>query len=276
MRNKITAQLMATFCSVASELETHATLNQLFRYAGAPGDPPDGSKMTKTHEWLQRINENESLDPLDIFGRLIEKCMEAECDTSNFRGKAEAEGREKLLKSLARAELQYVRGGKITGIVGSPSRSLSDLIKKRDLVSVNNEFDRAISNVESSPREAISAACNILEALFKTYIEDQKLVMPAKQDLQPVWQVVRKDLGLDPSTLVDRDLQEILSGIFAVVNGVGALRTHASSAHAQGREQYQLEPRHARLAIHSAHTVAMFVFESWDKKLKATGEATII
>jgi len=90
--------------------------------------------------------------------------------------------------------------------------------------------------------------------------------MPSKQDLQPVWSVVRKDLGFDPSRIEDRDLQEVLSGIIAVVNGIGALRTHASSAHGAGKKTYKLAPRHARLAIHSAHTVALFVIESWDKK----------
>ena len=103
-------------------------------------------------------------------------------------------------------------------------------------------------------------------SLFKIDIEDENLDMPSKQDLQPVWSVVRKDLGFDPSRIEDRDLQEVLSGIIAVVNGIGALRTHASSAHGAGKKTYKLAPRHARLAIHSAHTVALFVIESWDKK----------
>ena len=35
--------------------------------------------------------------------------------------------------------------------------------------------------------------------------------------------------------------------LFAVVEGIGALRTHASSAHGSGTVQYRLEGRHARL-----------------------------
>jgi len=250
-----------------SEAESHATLDHLFRYSGAPGEPPTGSKLAKAQAWLGEMNNDGSLNALEVAGRIIEKYMEAECDESSSYGKLEVERKERLQKSLARSQLQYVRGGKITGAVGSPSQSLNELIRKRDLTSVNQEFERALTNVETNPREAVSAACNILEALFKTYIEDQGLVMPAKQDLKPVWQIVRKDLGFDPSQLADTDLQEILSGILATVNGIAALRTHASSAHAQGRKQYRLEPRHARLAIHSAHTIAMFVLESWDRKI---------
>jgi len=111
--------------------------------------------------------------------------------------------------------------------------------------------------------------------VFKTYIEEENLVMPPKQDLQPVWKVVRDDLGLDPGKLEDRDLQEILSGIFATVNGIGALRTHASSAHGSGTKTYNLKPRHARLAVHAAHTLATFILESWqDKKQKAGARNT--
>ena len=90
--------------------------------------------------------------------------------------------------------------------------------------------------------------------------------MPAKQDLQPLWTVVRKHLGLDQSRIADRDILEIMSGIFAVVNGIGALRSHASSAHGAGSRTYKLEPRHARLAVHSAHTLVLFILESWEKK----------
>lgn len=50
--------------------------------------------------------------------------------------------------------------------------------------------------------------------------------------------------------------------------GIGALRTHASSAHGAGKKQYKLEARHARLAIHAAHTVTLFVLESWAKRTK--------
>src|SRR5262249_9302314 len=118
-----------------------------------------------------------------------------------------------------------------------------------------------------------SAACNILESVCKTYIADEGLEMPAKQDLRPVWDAVRKDLGFDPSRVEDRDLQEILSGVLAVVSGIGALRTHASSAHGAGKKAYKLEPRHARLAVHAAHTIVAFVLESWDKMRAARGAA---
>ena len=164
--------------------------------------------------------------------------------------------------------MRYLTGGIVTTGGAAPSQSLEKIIRDRDYISIHDEFNRAIRNVESNPRDAISAASNILESICKIYIEDEGLKMPKKQDLQPVWNIVRKDLGFDPSSIRDRDLKEILSGLISIVAGIGALRTHTSSAHGSGRHRYRLEPRHARLAIHSAHTVTTFVLESWDKKQK--------
>src|SRR5690606_25219602 len=106
----------------------------------------------------------------------------------------------------------------------------------------------------------------ILESLCRIFIEDEDLEMPKKQDLGNLWDVVRRDFRLDPSRVEDQDLKRILSGLLGVVNGIGALRTHASSAHGTGRKPYRLEPRHARLAVHSAHTVATFILETWDTR----------
>jgi hypothetical protein len=245
-------------------METHASLDSLFMYAEAPGDPPPGTKPQKVQQWLRLINKDETVNPLDILGRLIEGYMEF--DELGSYDDRKVDAKAKIESVLSRAELQYMKGGRIIGAVGTPSRTLQDIIHDRDLTSIHEEFDRALRNVEGNPREAISAACNILESVCKIYIEDEGLDKPKKQDLQAVWSVVRKDLGFDPSAIEDRDLQEILSGLFATVNGIGALRTHGSSAHGSGRLRYRLQPRHARLAVHAAHTVASFVIESWDNK----------
>ena len=174
--------------------------------------------------------------------------------------------RERLQRVLAQCELQYAVGGKVIGSLGVPSRTLEEFIRDRDLGSIEAEFKRATANVDASPREAVSAASNILESVCKVYIAEEGLEMPAKQDLKGVWMPVRKHLGFDPSAVEDRDLQQILTGLISIADGIGALRTHASSAHGAGVKAYKLEPRHARLAIHASHTVVLFVLESWKKR----------
>ncbi|MFZ0944569.1 MAG: abortive infection family protein [Syntrophobacteraceae bacterium] len=264
MRHDVPSSVIAIVAEQVANSETHATLDSLFMYVGATGEPPEGSKHAKALAWLRRVNRDESVNPMRVVGKIIEGYMEAVTDQTS--GDFAWERKEKIAQILASCELQYVKGGLIGGSLASLSRTLEQLIRDRDFVSINEEFDRALRSVENSPRDAVSAACNILESLCKTYIEEENLEMPTKQDLKSVWSVVRKDLGIDPSLIEDRDIQEILSGIFAVVGGIGALRTHASSAHGSGKKTYRLEPRHARLAVHASHTLTLFILESWDKK----------
>jgi Abortive infection C-terminus len=266
VRRLIPGPVIAVCATIAARRETHARLDSLFTYAGAPGDPPQASKPAKALEWLRRVNRDASLQPLDVLGRLIEDYMEAPLDPDDPWDNYAREDRAKITKTLAQYELQYVRGAKIVGALGAPSRTLEEFIRERDIGAIEVEFGRALSNVESNPREAVSAASNILESLCKVYIDDEELGRPAKLDLKNVWSVVRKHLGFDPSLMENQDLQTILTGLIAVVEGIGALRSHASSAHGAGRKSYKLEPRHARLSIHAAHTVVLFVLESWERK----------
>lgn len=271
----IPSYLISAIADAISSSETHASLDSLFMYANAPGDPPEGSKAVKALEWLRRINKECGKETLSIVGRIIEKYMEEEIEDIPSLFGGEALIKEKKLKidrikqALGRASIVYTNGGILSKGEGLATKTLSELIKSRNIQAIDFEFDRALKNIESSPREAVSAACNILESVFKVYIEEHAhLTMPAKQDLQGVWKVVRGDLGLDASILEERDLQEIVTGVVATVNGIGALRTHASSAHGAGKRPYKLKPRHARLAIHAAHTISAFIIETWDEKTR--------
>lgn len=269
----IPSYLISAIADAVSSSETHASLDSLFMYANAPGDPPEGSKAVKALEWLRRINKEGGKETLSIVGRIIEKYMEEEIEDtpSLFGGEAIIKEKklriERIKQALGRASIVYTNGGILSKGEGLATKTLSELIKSRNIQAIDFEFERALKNIESSPREAVSAACNILESVFKVYIEEHThLTMPTKQDLQGVWKIVRADLGLDASILEERDLQEIVTGVVATVNGIGALRTHASSAHGAGKRPYKLKPRHARLAIHAAHTISAFVIETWDEK----------
>ena len=272
MRKEIPAPVIAVLADTLFDIESHAGLDSLFLYADAPGEPPEGSKPVKTLAWLRRINK-ESEFPLKVLGKLIESYMELpdEVEEDDIQWGVNVTDKKQELKielksSLERCNLTYLTGGIISDGSSAPSRSLSELIKDRDIPSIESEFNRALENVNSEPREAVSAACNILESIFKVYIDDESLPLPQKQDLQGVWKVVRADLGFDTKLVQEDDLKKVLSGVLSIVDGIGAFRTHASSAHGEGRKLYNIKPRHARLAINSAHTIALFVLETWDEK----------
>jgi len=262
-------QLPVPVCSIVGDvvgnfIYHHRTLEGLFYQAGAVGEVPPGNCVDKCQSWLRRMH-TEVADPTAVLGKVLEEFMEVD---SSYPPDRQEDGRKKITDVLGRFGLSYHAGGLILGAANAlPTKSLKQVLQARDLAGVDKEFERALANVESDPPAAITAACSILEALFKVYIEDNAIEVPSDQSLKPLWRAASKHLGLDPSAIEDDDVKKVLSGLNSVVDG--SLRTHTGSAHGQGRRPYQLQARHARLAIHSSHTLVGFFIETWDQRRRA-------
>jgi hypothetical protein len=273
----IPPSVIGTSSPILADWYTHSQLNVLFDAHGFPGDAPEGNKVEKCRVWLRRGNA-ELEDALTCFANLIAEMMDTEWepprqtvwDTSDVQPTPDP--REKLSASLAKEGLTYARGGYIHGAhLRGPTKSLGDRLKLNGMQAVETEFDRAYKSVTFDPPAALTAACAILEAVCKNYIEDERLEMPSKQVLGSLWPTVAQHLGLSPKEVGDDDLKQILSGLYSVSSGVAALRTHEGSAHGRGsKKAYKLMPRHARLAVHAAHTMTMFILETWEARKDRT------
>jgi hypothetical protein len=155
----------------------------------------------------------------------------------------------------------------LEGTIRVATSSLEAIIRERDLDALQTEFDRALESVESNPPSAITAACAIVESVCKVYIADEGLTLPSEQTVKPLWREVQSHLGLAPGTVIDSDLKRIAGSLATLVDGIGSLRTHAGSAHGRGRDSIQISSAHARLAVHSAHSLVHFVLEIWPRHL---------
>ena len=261
-------QIPLAVCSVVGDvlgaiIYHHSRLDTLFYEAGGVGEVPAGNCVVKCQTWLRRMH-TEVADPLAVLGKVLEEFM----DVGRPYDERYEPGRKRIIDTLAKSGLSYHRGGLILGAGSAlPTKSLKQVLTERDLTGVDKEFERALANVESDPPTAITAACSILESLFKIYIEDTLgLEKPSDQSLKPLWRAASKHLGLDPSQVEDEDVRKVLSGLNSVVDGIGSLRTHTGSAHGRGRRAYRLSARHARLAIHASHTLVTFFLETWDER----------
>jgi abortive infection Abi-like protein len=262
MSRQIPIAVIAVVSDALANRFTHAAIDQMMEAAGLELSSPGGNRQVKTRAWFNHANKT-SRDPLQILGKVIaefmEKVYDDEFDKTLFVDQ------ERVRRTLGNYGLSYMRGGYITSGSGTKvGETLKDIIEARDLSGLQTEFDRIYENLEADPPAAVTASCALLESLFKTYIEDNKLEMPAEESIKPLWKVVRKDLKLDPAIVADDDLKTILTGLAAIVEGTGSLRTHKGSAHGRGKTAYKLKPRHARLAAHAAFTLASYVLEAWE------------
>lgn len=273
-QSQIPPSLIGTTAQILAYDYTHAELDALFMANGFPGDAPGGNKVAKCLDWLRRANR-ECADPLAMFGRLIAEFMDTELTKPRpWQADEGDDPREPMVRALAVEGLSYQRGGFIMGAnLTAPSRALAERLKTEGVQAMEIEFNRAYHQIESDPPAALTAACAILETVCKTYLETEGLDLPSKQVLGALWNETAGHLGLNPKDLPDQDMKQVLSGLFSIATGVAALRTHAGSAHGHSNgaanartRPYRLEPRHARLAVHAAHTMALFVLETWEAR----------
>jgi hypothetical protein len=265
--NAIPVPLIATIAEVFSKHYSHTEIDSRFFAAGFPANVPTGNKQQKCHAWLLQANQHSS-NPLSLVGTLLMDLMESPSVSSWSNVDLVEPYRVQIRTQLGAHGLAYQVGGHILQLgMTATSKTLHDIIRERDLKGVHQEFDRINANVETDPPAAVTAACALIEALFKTFIADQGLTMPADQSVLPLWKTVRTHLKLDPAEVQDDGLKTILSGLASIVHGIASLRSNLGSAHGHdGRSTMRVEPRHARLASNSALTLATFVIEVVDAR----------
>jgi hypothetical protein len=267
---RIPSAAIGVLSEVIPEELTHAKIDSLFLSSGAPDAVPEGSKPQKVQAWLRSINQH-SEDPIKVLGQILEGFMDLEQPTMSHWNQGSSDiatfqsRRERLRKALAKDGLQYSRGGALSAATGTPVQSLMDLIQQDGHAHVDAEMRRAISNLDADPPAACLAAAAILEAVFKTYLDKCKIGYPESDTLAALWKKVSEHLKIKPGELDDEDVRKIASGLHSIASGMQGIRNRKSSAHGRSSEQsksYSIKRKHARLAVHSSHTLAIFVLDT--------------
>ncbi|MBG1230902.1 abortive infection family protein [Aestuariivirga litoralis] len=157
-------------------------------------------------------------------------------------------------------------GGVIVGNIVTKATTLN-------FDTVENEIARALVNLTSDPEDAVTAACSLLEAVFRSILIELDLTLPPKKDIDGLWKAVQQPLQLSPGlsglpTVIEQDMRQVLGGLNTVVSGIGALRTHAGDAHGREKGYQRIEPAIARFAVNAAGTAALFIIETWERLQK--------
>lgn len=243
---------------------SHRQIETLFYECGALGDPPSGSCEQKITHWLIQEANLGTEHAYELLGKILEEFMDGDL-LRNYVNSEERKsaGRERIRKILTKHDLEYATGGKIYGVdLSTPSKSLDSLLRDLQIPEVEAEFNRALTQISTDPPAAVTAACAILEAFCKLYITEEQIQKPSKQDLEHLWKTVSKHLGIAPNANFGQDINKILSGLVSIIDGIACFRTHEGSAHGSGKKAYKIGVRHARLAVHAAHTLTLFAFET--------------
>ena len=120
--------------------------------------------------------------------------------------------------------------------------ALKDKAKALDLGSVHADFERALSEAESDPADAITSACSTVESVCKCILDEMAKPYPANKDIKGLLTEVAKHLNLSPGRddlpkEWEQDIRQILSGLFSVVGGIGAPADSCRRRTRQGQKQ---------------------------------------
>lgn len=269
---RIPAPVIGLLSKIFPNHYTHNGLNSLFLTAGAPDNIPQTSKPDKVTEWLRRINQ-ECADPLEILGKILEEFMDTEPRNNSFYStqsneeavQAHNDERERIIAALAKDGLQYVRSGHIRSGQGTATLSLMERIQRDGLPAIDIEVKRALDNVDKDPPAAVLAAGAVLEAAFKTYLERNGVPFFDTDTFSSLWRKCSNHMGMKPKEVEDEDLKKIVNGLCDIAEGLMHLRNRKSASHGKSDAQiksYAVAPRHARLAVHAAHTLAAYILEA--------------
>ena len=142
-----------------------------------------------------------------------------------------------------------------------------------DFDTVQRDVERAMQSTKDDPEDAVTAACSLIESVCRSILIELGLPLPAKKDIDGLVRAVQEPLGLSPGRTdlpaeIEADIRQVLGGLTSVAKGVGSLRTHAGDAHGRERGFRRIDARIARLAVHSASTLALFLIETWELRHK--------
>jgi hypothetical protein len=144
---------------------------------------------------------------------------------------------------------------------------LKEKFKGSDTNYVLGQITRMESAVENDPSLAIGTAKELIETVCKTILEERKIEFPYNDDLPKLVKATAKELKLTPSDIPDEakaseSIKRLLSNLATITNGVEELRNSYGTGHGKGAKAKGLSPRHAKLAVGAASTLAIFLLET--------------
>ncbi len=226
------------------------------------------SRVPTVRTLLSEINRKP--DGQRVIAQVIERAVDVR-DYLDFPEKLDVVV-EYLNKRLSYDKFQLRKNGKQYRLVSIATdaritEALREKVDSLSLESVQRDFERAVEQADTDPEDAITSACSTIESTCKCLLDKMGQPYPKQQDISGLTREVQRHLNLSPDRAdVGEDIKRILGGLSNVSGGIGALRTHAGDAHGRGKKTSRVDSRIARLAIHAASTIALFLIETWQEK----------
>jgi hypothetical protein len=137
---------------------------------------------------------------------------------------------------------------------------------------LSRQITRMEAAIASDPELAIGTAKEFVEAVAKTILDQRGIAFRTKDDLPKLVRAALKALDLRrediPEATRSADtIRLVLSNLATIADGIAALRNTYGTGHGRaGGGGSGLQPRHARLVVGAASTLAVFLLETHESR----------
>ena len=152
-----------------------------------------------------------------------------------------------------------------------PLNSLKEKFSGTDTSYVLQQITRMEAAVENDPGLAIGTAKELVETVCKTILKERNIKLTGNENLPKLVKATAKELKLTPSDIADDakasdSIKRLLSNLATITNGVAELRNSYGTGHGKEAKSRGLTSRHAKLAVGSASTLAIFLVETHNEQ----------
>jgi hypothetical protein len=164
-----------------------------------------------------------------------------------------------------------------TGTGGMASVSFAHETAARiDAEYISQQATRMEGSVDTEPDLAIGTAKEFVESICKTILDEREEPYGKYDDLLALARKTAKVLQLTPDDIASaaraaETIKRMLMNLAQLVQGSAELRNAYGTGHGRSKSQarQRLEPRHARLAVGTATTLGVFLYETHEAREQA-------
>lgn len=158
--------------------------------------------------------------------------------------------------------------GRFIGTSVSPGiNAVKETLSGTDVAYVSQQITRMEASVNQDPELAIGTAKELVETCCKSILSECNVTYSNVDDLPKLVKSTVQQLQLTPADIPDKakasdTIKRLLSNLASITQGVAELRNHYGTGHGKLVANKGLQPRHAKLAVGAASTLAVFLTET--------------
>ncbi|MCP9796691.1 abortive infection family protein [Cyanobium sp. Lug-B] len=176
------------------------------------------------------------------------------------------------LVELTRLSGKPVYVGRYVGVHAAPALGTArEALGGTDPSYVTQQITRIEVAIINDPSLAIGTAKELVETCCKTILAERGVSFSKKADIPELVRLTAKELDLTPDDIPEKakaadTIKRLLSNLASITQGVAELRNHYGTGHGKRAGTKSLQPRHAKLAVGAASTLAVFLAETHNER----------